>query len=153
MRGKFIRVMATGLGTGLSPFAPGTVGTILGIPLYLLFALFSPTLYLLSTIAFCFFAVYISGEAEKLYGEKDPSKIVIDEIAGFLVVMLFVPVSPYTVAAGFILFRFFDILKPYPIRLMEQRLPGGYGVVADDVMAGIYAAIVLQLVIYLSGMV
>lgn len=153
MRSTFIRVMATGLGTGLSPFAPGTVGTILGIPLYLLFALFSPALYLLSTIAFCFFAVHISGEAEKLYGEKDASKIVIDEIAGFLVVMLFVPLSLYTVAAGFILFRFFDILKPFPIRTLERRLPGGYGVVGDDIMAGIYGAVVLHLGLYVAGMI
>lgn len=151
MGATFIKASATGLGAGLSPFAPGTAGTIVAIPLYLLFALLSPPLYLLSTVAFFFFSVYVSGEAEKLYREKDSSKIVIDEIAGFLVVVIFVPPSLMAVAAGFLLFRFFDILKPFPIRILERRLPGGYGVVGDDIMAGIYGAIVLHLMIYLTG--
>lgn len=146
-----IKSLATGLGAGLSPYAPGTVGTIMGIPLCLLFSLLTPELSLLSVIAFCFFAVYVSGEAEILYEEKDSRKIVIDEISGYLVAMLFVHPSAGTLAAGFFLFRLFDILKPFPVRLLEQCLPRGYGVVGDDVMAGIYSGVFLRLAVLLSG--
>lgn len=149
MGATFIRIAATGLGAGMSPVAPGTVGTVIGIPLYLLFSLFSPPLYFLSVLAFIFFAVHVSGEAERLFRERDSRKIVIDEIAGYLVVMMFVPPSVFTVMAGFLVFRFFDILKPFPIRIIEKRLPGGFGVVGDDVVAGIYGAVVLHIVIRL----
>jgi len=149
MGASFIKIAATGLGSGLSPFAPGTVGTILGIPIYLLFSLFSPPLYLFSVLAFIFFSVYVSQEAEIIFEEKDSSKIVIDEIAGYLVAMMFVPPSLFTVILGFALFRFFDILKPFPIGVIEKRLPGGCGVVGDDVMAGIYGAVVLHIVLRL----
>ena len=146
MGARFIKTAATGLGSGLSPFAPGTAGTLVGIPIYFLLSMLSRPLYLLTAAAFFFFAVYVAQEAEKLYGAHDPSCIVIDEIAGFLVVMACISPSPFTVAAGFALFRIFDIAKPFPIRLLEQRLPGGYGVVGDDIMAGIYGNIILQIV-------
>jgi len=146
MGARFIKTAATGLGSGLSPFAPGTAGTLVGIPIYFLLSMFSRPLYLLTVVAFFFFAVYVSQEAEKLYDEHDPSRIVIDEIAGFLVVMACIPPSPFTVATGFVLFRIFDITKPFPIRFLEWRLPGGYGVVGDDIMAGIYGNIILQIV-------
>lgn len=149
MGATFIKIAATGLGAGMSPVAPGTVGTLIGIPLYLVFSLFSPPLYFLSVLAFTFFAVHVSDEAERLFRERDSSKIVIDEIAGYLVVMMFVTPSVFTVTAGFLLFRFFDILKPFPIRIIEKRFPGGFGVVGDDVMAGIYGAVILNIVVRL----
>jgi len=134
------------LGSGYSPFAPGTAGTIVGIPVYLVFSFFPRPVLLLSVVALCFLAVYLSGEAERMFGEKDPSAIVIDEIAGLQVALFLVAPSLSHVAAGFVLFRLFDVMKPFPARLCE-RLPGGYGVVTDDLVAGLYANLSLQLLI------
>ncbi len=147
MYNRFIRIAATGLGSGLSPFAPGTAGTLVGIPLYMVFSCFSWSIYLLSVIAFSLFAVYISQEAEGIYNEKDPGLIVIDEIAGFQVTMFLVAPTFWHIFLGFIIFRIFDIIKPFPIRLCEKKLPGGYGVVGDDIIAGIYGNIVLLLLV------
>ncbi len=94
---------------------------------------------------------FIADQAEKILQEKDPGRIVIDEIAGFqFALFLISPTLPH-IAAGFILFRFFDIVKVFPANLCETRLPGGYAVVMDDVISGIYANLVLQIIILLSG--
>jgi phosphatidylglycerophosphatase A len=145
MHERFIRIAATGLGSGLSPFAPGTAGTLVGVLVYMVFSRFPWPLYLLSVVAFSLFAVYISREAERIYHKKDPPRVVIDEIAGYLVAMFLVTPTFWHVFWGFILFRAFDIIKPFPIRLCEQRFPGGYGVVGDDMVAGVYANIILLL--------
>ncbi|MBW2544082.1 MAG: phosphatidylglycerophosphatase A [Deltaproteobacteria bacterium] len=147
MQDRLIRIAATGLGSGLSPLAPGTAGTLVGIPVYMVFSRFPWPLYLLSVIAFSLFAVYVSQEAEKIYNEKDPPRIVIDEIAGFQVTMFLVAPTVWHILLGFIIFRVFDIIKPFPIRLCERSFPGGYGVVGDDIVAGIYGNIILLLLI------
>jgi len=147
MQDRLIRIAATGLGSGLSPLAPGTAGTLVGIPVYMVFSRFPWPLYLLSVIAFSLFAVYVSQEAERVYNEKDPGRIVIDEIVGFQVTMFLVIPTVWHIFWGFIIFRVFDIVKPFPIRLCERKLPGGYGVVGDDIVAGIYGNIVLLLLI------
>jgi phosphatidylglycerophosphatase A len=152
MSDRFIRILATGFGSGLAPLAPGTAGTIVGIPLYCVFSSFSWPLHLLSIIALSFLAIFVSQEAEGIFGEKDPSRVVIDEIAGFQFAMFLVTPTVVHIVAGFLLFRVFDIVKPFPIRLSETRLPGGYGVVGDDIIAGIYGGIVLQILIALTGM-
>jgi len=139
-------VLSTGLGSGYCPFAPGTAGTIVGIPVYLVFSTFPWPVLLLSVTALSFLAVYVSGEAERMFGERDPSAVVIDEIAGLQVALFLVPPSLFSVAAGFVLFRFFDVVKPFPVRACE-RLPGGWGIVADYLAAGLYSALVLQLLI------
>lgn len=149
---KFVKIVAVGFGSGLSPLAPGTVGTLVGIPLFLLFATFSRPLYLLSVTALFFLAVFVSQEAEKLFRERDPSRVVIDEVVGFLVTMFLVAPTTAHILLGFLLFRLFDITKPFPIRACERRLPGGYGIVGDDVVAGVYANVVLQLIIALTGL-
>jgi phosphatidylglycerophosphatase A len=148
---KFTRVLAVGFGSGLVPLAPGTAGTVVGIPVYILFSYFYWPVHLLSIIALSFLAVFVSQEAERLFREKDPSRVVIDEIAGFQFTMFLVTPTVVHVLLGFILFRIFDITKPFPIRFCERKLPGGYGVVGDDVVAGIYASIVLQLLILFMG--
>lgn len=99
-------------------------------------------------IAFTLFSVYISGEAEKIFREKDSQRIVIDEIAGLQWTMLFITPTLIHVIAGFVLFRLFDIMKPFPVNLCQSRLPGGWGVVGDDVAAGIYSFIILQIISY-----
>ncbi|MBF0524609.1 MAG: phosphatidylglycerophosphatase A [Deltaproteobacteria bacterium] len=145
---RIIVFLASGAYSGLSPFAPGTVGTAAAIPLYLILANLSNIKYLIATLAVIIIGIWVAGQGEKISETKDPSWIVIDEIAGFLVTMAFVPFSfskPWTIVAGFLLFRFFDIVKPYPVRLIERRMPGGWGVVLDDVAAGIYANFFLHL--------
>jgi len=139
-------VLSTGLGSGYCPFAPGTAGTIVGIPVYLVFSTFPWPVLLLSVTALSFLAVYVSGEAERMFGERDPSAVVIDEIAGLQVALFLVPPSLFSVAAGFVLFRFFDVVKPFPVRACE-RLPGGWGIVADDLAAGLYSVLILQALI------
>ncbi len=98
---------------------------------------------------FTVFAVWVSGEAEKIFNKKDSGLIVIDEMAGLLVTMFLIPWNVKTLVTGFLLFRFMDIAKPFPIRRLESTLPGGWGVVGDDVLAGIYANAVLRVVIKL----
>ena len=142
----FVLFFASGAGSGYFPFASGTAGTLFaGIPVFLLFSLMSPFWYAVATIVLMLAGVYFCEAADRVLGEKDSGKIVIDEVAGYLVTMAFLPVTVYTVAAGFFLFRFFDVLKPQPAKWVEDNLPGGAGVLFDDVVAGIYANICLQL--------
>jgi len=135
----FIRLLATWGGSGYSPFASGTAGTLAAIPFYIWLARLSLPLYLLTLTAFFFLACWISGKAEILFGEKDSGKIVIDEVVGYLVTMTAIPVDWRYMVAGFFLFRFFDIVKPPPANWFDRKLKNGYGVVLDDVAAGVYA--------------
>lgn len=139
--------MATGCGSGYFPVAPGTAGTIAAVPLYLILSPLSRPLYLLTVIAFSFLAVYASQVAEEIFQQKDSSRIVIDEWAGFLWTMLFIDPLPAHILGAVVLFRFFDVIKPFPARLFQDRMPGGYGVVMDDVAAGIYANVCLHILI------
>ena len=141
---RFILLFATGFGAGFSPIVPGTVGTLFAIPLYYFISSIPFPLYELTLFTFFFFSGWISSQAEKYWGKKDDRRIVIDEIMGFLVTMLWAPKTSLSIVMGFILFRFFDILKPFPIRRLE-KIKSGFGVVLDDVLAGIYANIVLHL--------
>ena len=142
----FILLSATGLGAGFSPIVPGTMGTLLAIPFYYFVSSIPSPLYELTLVAFFFFSSWISNQAERYWGKKDDRRIVIDEIMGFLVTMLWIPRSPLFIVAGFLLFRFFDILKPFPIRHLEG-VKSGFGVVLDDVLAGVYANIILHLIL------
>jgi phosphatidylglycerophosphatase A len=123
---------------------------MLGVLLYFLLSCFSGSVYLLFLLGFTAVAVYVAREAEVIFRQKDPPCIVVDEVAGLLWTMIFVSPAIYAVITGFILFRFFDIVKPFPVRLLQDKLPGGYGVVGDDVMAGIYSNLVLQVLITFS---
>ena len=140
--------IATGCFIGNLSVAPGTFGSILGLPLCFILAKIELTVALVVTIIFIFFAIMIAQEAEKILVEKDPGCIVIDEIAGLMVALIGLPFNIISVTAGFIIFRAFDIFKPYPIRYLEERLPGGVAVVMDDVAAGIYSNIVLRVGIF-----
>ena len=146
---SFVIVAATWFGTGFSPFASGTVGTLGAIPLYLALARLPLPLYLLTTVAFTLFACWIAGHGEALWGEHDSGKIVIDEVAGYLVTMIALPPSWQAVTVGFLMFRLFDILKPQPARWFDRSLKNGYGVVLDDIAAGIYACGATHLVLRL----
>ena len=145
---RFLLFFATGFGVGYSPVAPGTMGTLLAIPIYLFLSRIPFPLYELTLVAFFFLSSWISENAQKYFGKQDDQRIVIDEVMGLLVTMLWVPKTIVFIILGFFLFRFFDILKPFPIRHLERRWEGGYGVVFDDVLAGIYANIILQIISY-----
>jgi phosphatidylglycerophosphatase A len=147
-----VLLLAFGLGAGLSPKAPGTVGTLVAVPLYLLFSQWPAHIYLGLTLAVALAGVWICGEASRQLEVKDHPGIVWDEVAGFLVTMVAVSPSLFSVAAGFALFRLFDIWKPWPVRWADRRLGGGLGVMLDDLLAGALAALVLAALVRGSGL-
>lgn len=133
-----IKLLASGFGLGYIPFAPGTFGTLLGIAIFLPLSQLSPAWYISSAIALILISIPISKEAERIFGKKDSAIIVIDEVAGFIVAMALIKPSLYSITAGFIFFRFFDIVKVWPAKAFD-KMEGGFAVVMDDVVAGIYA--------------
>jgi len=139
--------LATGCFSGFLPRMPGTWGTFAAIPLVMLVHRGTWWVQAAATRIFFLIAVWIAGRGEDLLGTRDARPIVIDEMCGFLVSLLWLPLTPLTLIAGFLLFRFFDIMKPPPIRSLERRLRGGWAVVMDDVFAGIYTMVVLRLVL------
>lgn len=140
--------LAVGFGSGLSPKAPGTFGTLAAIPLYLLASNLTFSAYAVLTLLGLGTGIWICGKAAKDAGVHDHPAIVWDEIVGFFITMLFAPTHWFTITLGFIFFRIFDILKPWPIRWIDQRVHGGFGIMLDDVIAGIFALICLQLSLY-----
>ena len=140
-----VQFLASGFFSGHIPFAPGTMGTLIAIPLYLLlFGIAQGWWYAGAVVALTLAAIWISGKAEKIYGRKDPPQVVIDEIAGFMLTMTAVPPSALYIVIGFVLFRVFDILKPQPAGWINDHMHGGSGIVLDDIVAGLYANIILQ---------
>jgi len=148
LREDAVMFLATGFYIGNIPFAPGTFGSLIGLPLSFALAGISLTPAMLCILFFIIFAVCIADAAEKILKKNDPGCIVIDEIAGMMVTLIGLPVSPITLVSGFIIFRILDILKPFPIRNLDKRIPGGLGVVADDVAAGIIANLLLRGLFY-----
>ncbi|HHC73764.1 MAG TPA: phosphatidylglycerophosphatase A [Thiothrix sp.] len=138
-----IHFLAFGFGSGLSPIAPGTMGTLAAIPLYYLLIQWGDWVYLLVTIIVTLIGILICDISSKKLGVHDHSGIVWDEIAGYFITMLFVPHTWYWVIAGFALFRLFDIWKPFPILWFDQHIGGGLGIMLDDVLAAIYAGLIL----------
>ncbi len=143
---NWITFLGTGLGVGHIPLAPGTMGTLVGVVLYLIFSriLPHPLSYGIMMVVFTSFGIWISEKCEGYLREKDSKVIVIDEIDGFLITMFALPFSFRFILLGFILFRIFDILKPFKIERI-QHLPGGWGIMGDDIAAGALANIVLHI--------
>lgn len=151
MRDRLVVFLASGGWIGYVPWAPGTFGTLVAVPLALPFAWLhsaSGVLYLLVLFFLVGVACWIAGRAEALFGEHDAGKIVIDEIVGYLVALCFLPATVPILAAAFVLFRVFDVWKPFPAAWLDRNVPGGGGVVLDDVAAGIYTAVALHLARY-----
>lgn len=148
-RDEAVLFLATGFHIGNIPFAPGTFGTLVGLPLCFVLGRIALAPAILCMLIFIFFAVWIADSAEKILKKSDPGCIVIDEIAGMMVTLIGLPFNLATALTGFITFRALDILKPIPIRNLDKRIPGGLGVVADDVAAGIIANIILRGLFYL----
>ena len=149
LRDNAVMFLATGFYIGNLPFAPGTFGSLIGLPLCFALTGISLAPAMLGTLFFILFAVCIADAAEKILKQNDPGCIVIDEIAGMMVTLIGLPFNPITVLIGFIIFRILDILKPFPIRNLDKQIPGGLGVVADDVAAGIIANLLLRIIIHI----
>jgi phosphatidylglycerophosphatase A len=142
-----IQFLALGFGSGLMPKAPGTFGTLAAIPVFLLLAPLSTIYYSLVVIVFSLLGIYLCGYAAKAAGVHDHPAIVWDEIVGFLITMFMVPISWQSVVVGFVLFRLFDIVKPWPISYLDKHCHGGFGIMIDDIVAGL-AALALMHVIF-----
>ena len=145
-----IHFLAFGFGSGLAPFAPGTFGTLAAIPLYLALTLLSLPVYLLVVAVVCVVGIWICGKSSEKLGVHDHGGIVWDEFAGFFVTMIAAPSGWLWVVIGFVLFRLFDIWKPWPISILDKKVDGGLGIMIDDIVAGIYALVCLQFIYYLS---
>jgi phosphatidylglycerophosphatase A len=145
-----VHLVALGFGTGLSPVGPGTAGTLLAVPLALAL-LQLPLIVAIVIVAIAFVAgIWITGKSAGRLGVHDHSGIVWDEIAAFLALALVMPAGWLWLAAGFVAFRFFDIVKPWPIRDLDHRLSGGLGIMLDDLAAAIYSAVLLRLFEYIA---
>lgn len=132
--------LALGFGSGLLPRAPGTFGTLVAVPLYLLCMQLTTPLYLLIVLGAFGLGVYLCGRTARALQVHDHPAIVWDEVVGFLIAMAWAPPGWLWVLVGFLTFRLFDILKPWPIRSLDRRLGGGLGIMLDDVLAGLAAA-------------
>ncbi|HUL45263.1 MAG TPA: phosphatidylglycerophosphatase A [Bacteroidota bacterium] len=140
-----VRLIATGLFSGYIPFAPGTAGSLLGLAVYLIPNFEQPMLSSIAILVFLFAGTGVSGIMERAYG-KDPSIVVIDEVVGMWIALFLLPKSAAACIIAFVLFRIFDIIKPPPARTMES-LPGGWGIMLDDVAAAIYANLLTRVLL------
>jgi phosphatidylglycerophosphatase A len=141
---RFATFLATGFGSGYSPFAPGTAGSLVGLVLLLPLREAGLVWELAFLVLFTVGGIWAGGVVARRLGIEDPGIVVVDEIVGMWITLLFLPLKGSTAAAGFVLFRVMDVWKPYPARQLEH-LPGGLGIMADDVMAGIYANLCLRI--------
>jgi phosphatidylglycerophosphatase A len=137
------KLVATGLGSGYSKVAPGTAGSFVGLLLFLPLSTRPWPVQLAATVAVTVVGVFAAQRVATLVARKDPGLVVVDEVAGQWITFLSLPFTPATAVAGFVLFRVMDVFKPWPARALE-RLPGGIGIMADDVAAGIYAQLILR---------
>ncbi len=144
MRVFFVKIITTFFGTGYLPFMPGTFASLAGIFFYYLLKN-NLYVYLVVVLILLILGFLLGEKAEKIFKRKDPSQVVIDEVAGILISLVFLPSSVMLVAMGFLIFRILDTLKPFPAgRLQDQH--GGLGIMADDIVAGLYTNIILQVV-------
>jgi phosphatidylglycerophosphatase A len=142
---KFLLLIATFFNIGKSPIAPGTMGTLATIPLWWLLARQGPLIYMVVTILLIPLGV-IAAEAYVNHTKTpDAQAIVIDEVVGFLITMVWLPLTWQSVVIGFCVFRFLDIVKPPPIRQLDRKIPGGFGVMVDDIAAGVMGSVIMQL--------
>ncbi|MGH8502846.1 MAG: phosphatidylglycerophosphatase A family protein [Gammaproteobacteria bacterium] len=139
-----LHCLAFGGGSGLLPYAPGTAGTLVALPVFMLLQPLSLPLYIAAVGALLMVGVWICGRASVALGVHDHSGIVWDEIVGYLVTMLAAPDGWGWTLAGFVLFRLFDIAKPWPASLVDRKVGGGAGIMLDDIVAGVYGLITIQ---------
>ena len=146
-----IHFIACGFGVGAIPWAPGTFGTLAAIPFYIWMSHLSLPFYLLITLLYCVISAYTTHITCEQIGIHDHPATVSDEYAGYFVTMIAVPPTLFAILAGFILFRIFDILKPWPIGWIDKNVHGGAGIVLDDVAAGVCSCIIVHALLWLWG--
>ncbi len=143
-----VNCLALGFGTGLAAKAPGTFGTLVGIPLYMVMQSLPVLTYGLITMILFLVGIWICDHTTRKLGVHDHPGIVWDEIVGYLVTMIMAPPGWLWIITGFILFRIFDILKPWPIKIIDQQISGGFGIMFDDLIAGLFALICMKLLAF-----
>ena len=143
-----VHFLSLGLGSGLSPFAPGTAGTLVAVLLYLPLSLLPLSLYAAVLVFGSLLGIFLCQKTTDRLGVKDHPAIVWDEFLGYWLTMLMAPAGWVWIVAGFILFRLFDIWKPWPISVIDRKVEGGFGIMLDDLVAGAYALVILQLIHY-----
>jgi len=147
-----VHFSAFGFGAGASPYAPGTVGTLPAVLLVWLMS-YIPIIWYLCVICLLYVAgVWVCAKTSNDIGVHDHPGVVVDEVVGYLIAMILVPVNVWTLATGFLVFRFFDIVKPWPICWLDKRVDGGTGIMIDDVVAGVFSLIVMQLLLIYVGL-
>lgn len=146
-----IHFLAVGFGSGLSPIAPGTCGTVAGIAVYLIFCWLPISYYLIVLAVLTLLGFWFCSVTEKKLKGQDPPSIVWDEIVGYMITMIAVPINWRWIILGFIFFRIFDIWKPWPVSWADNKIHGGFGIMLDDIFAGIYSLVLLQFIILICG--
>ncbi len=144
-----VQFLAFGFGSGLMPRGPGTAGTLMAVPLFLLMADWQLPLYTMVVLVAAVLGVWICGTASRQLGVHDHGGIVWDEFVGYWVTMWAVPVSWTWIVAGFVVFRIFDILKPWPISVLDKKVEGGFGIMIDDIAAGVLSCLTLHIALWL----
>ncbi len=141
---RIYMAIATGGGSGYLPKAPGTWGSLVGVLLWFFLHGLSPAHYGLLVVGLFILGAIAAGAAEKIVDHADPGLVVIDEIVGQMIALAASPINPLTIILGFVFFRFFDILKPFPVGWLDSHIHGGLGIMLDDVAAGLYGLLLLQ---------
>lgn len=142
-----VLALSSAFGLGYLPKAPGTFGTLAALPVWWLLRDVSWPVFALVALGVFAFATWVSSWAERIYGGHDTQHIVIDEVAGMLVTVVGIPFTPINLVLAFIVFRLLDMTKPWPIRWFDDNVQGGFGVVVDDVVAGLFGCGILHLVL------
>jgi len=146
-----VHFLALGFGSGLIPFMPGTFGSLAALPLLIPFLYLPPATLLIAAVLASVIGIYLCGKTADDMQVHDHGSIVWDEVAGILLTFLWVPLSLWTVVAGFLLFRFFDIVKPWPIGPVDKYVNGGLGIMLDDIIAGLMACASLHAIMLMVG--
>lgn len=141
--------IAFGFGSGALPYAPGTWGTLMAIPFYLALQTLPLIAYLIITLVIIIGSIWLCDKISREINIHDHPGMCIDEIVGFLVTMIGIPPSLSWIILGFLLFRLFDIWKPQPVRYIDKNIGGGLGMILDDIVAGIYACIILHIIVWI----
>lgn len=143
-------LLALGFGSGLARFAPGTFGTLAAIPFFLLMSGLAPLQYLSIVSMVCLAGIYLCGKCADDVGVHDHPAIVWDEFAGFFITMFLVPATWQNILVGFIIFRIFDIFKPWPIGVLDRKMRGGFGIMVDDILAGFYSLAIMHALLHFN---
>lgn len=141
-----VHFLAYGFGSGLIPFAPGTIGTLVGVLIFRFLTRLPALYYAAVTLVMTIAGIFICDQTARDMGKIDSGAIVYDEITGFLVAMFLLPTGWRWILSGFILFRLFDIWKPFPINLVEYKISGGLGIMMDDILAALFVLLILHAV-------